>query len=394
MVQLLLTTTPDFKTNVVTGKATDTDTYTANKGNPIAIPLENSGKDTGSATVIPVPNTNNEKYVINVNEDWTVRDNTATSAANYYAPNYNNVQVTVAATDAINAAGVKMAAAASQVLTLSLDSTSPTIINAVQEVDANKAPAQFFDVTMSEPVQMSGTIGDSAILTPSQTQGKVIPTPTFQFVSSDNATTVDGVLSTAIDATNTKYVIAPKTDLTTGTWILYIRSISDQVGNTSSTISYPINVVDGTVATGTPTIVSAYAYDNVTTTAGITVGKPDPAVKDVVTIQFGTTMSSDALKSTMYTVNGNALPVGTMITSQTVKYDTKNNISGTLVTITLPNTFLGDMTTTAEATFIGGVYTNPKTPNILNISKSLTSTSGAAITGNTQVQMSYNTLPQ
>lgn len=341
--------------------------------------------------VTPIDGAKNDVYLIELNKDWTLIDATAATGVNYYAPKHNMVQITTLAAGATgvkNNAGVAMAADSVQALTMSLDSTSPTIALAAQEVDASNNPLQLFDVTMSEPVQMvdATPAKDSVYLTPSQTQTNGIPTPTFQFVSADGSTTVDGVLNAKIAPTDESFVVKPISTLAAGNWTLYVRSISDDVGNTSSTTSYPLTVKGATAATGSPTIVWADAHDNV---AGLS---------DVVDIQFGTTMSTDALKSTMYTVNGNVLPVGTMITSKLVKYDVANNLSGTLVTITLPVTFLGDTTTATDTTIVTpGTTTTPdifstsKTPNILNVSKSLTATDGTPISGATQVQMDYGT---
>jgi len=377
------------------------DKVTADWVNSAAIPTQDpvDARVAADVTVTPIPNTQNQQYLINMNQDWTVTDNTAVTGINYYAPQHNMVQITALHGNVVNLANVAMVADSVNPITMGLDSSSPTIAVAKQEFDVKAVPSvplQFFDVTMSEPVQMVTATppspNDSKILTPSQKQstGTGIPTPTFQFVNADQSSTIDGVLSSPIDVTNKNFTVAPLSPLANGQWTLYIRSISDQVGNTSATTSYLLNV-QGVTVTGTPNIIWADAHDNVGVPGGT-------ANADIVDIQFGTTMSTDALKSTMYTINGSVLPVGTMITSKVVQYDALHKVSGTLVTLTLPSTFLGDMSTAVDTTVVTGTSTTPdifsaaNTPNILNVSKSLTAADGTTlIVAPTQVQMSYGT---
>ncbi|MFP3590047.1 hypothetical protein SCB29_41535, partial [Paraburkholderia sp. SIMBA_055] len=67
--------------------------------------------------------------------------------------------------------------------------------------------------------------------------------------------------------------------------------------------------------TGKAQIIWAEAIDNIDTLADGII-KPE----DVVIIQFGTEMSIDALKSSIYQVNGKSLPEGVNITSTEATY--------------------------------------------------------------------------
>lgn len=216
---------------------------------------------------------------------------------------------------------------------------------------------------------------DTNVLTPSQTQqaGTGVPTPTFQFVNADGSKTVDGELSSKINEEDTIFTVRPKSLLDAGNWTIYIRSISDDVGNTSATVSYPL-VVQGVTVQGEPVIIWADAHDNQYSVS-------DGVYRDMVRIQYGTVMSQDVLKSNVYTINGKVLPPGTMVTSEDVKYD--GTIEGTRVTITLPYTFLGKITEEQGA--------SPSEPHILNVSTSLKDAKGNPIKPPTEVQLTYGT---
>lgn len=341
-------------------------------GEPVwtEVPLEDDVTNATYAVVTPL---SAREYLIELEQDWTQEEklNTAGTRNNYYTPGYNVVRITVLE-GVKNLLGVAMTEDDVNTVTMKLDATSPTIKSAGQLFDEDGNPLQEFRVVMSEPVQVYLTENDprnSRPLTPSQKQeaGTGIPTPTFQFVKADGSKTVDGVLSEeGIDETDTEFVVVPESDLEPGEWTLYIRSISDDVGNTSATVSYPLVVAAEPGVTGEPKIIWADAHDHQPVGANV--------YADLVHIQFGTIMSLDALKSTVYTINGKPLGIEAMITSQDVEYDAGNlrGVMGTRVRIQLPDSFL-----------------DKDSPNVLNVSKSLKDAEGNLIKAPTEVVLPY-----
>lgn len=354
-----------------------------------------------NVVVTAVGGSANDEYILEFAQDWTVTLDTKTTKVNYYTPGRNNLEISIIAAPASGNAvesllGVQMPANYKETETMTRDNVSAEIEEAYQNV-AGGSYLQEFTVIMNEPVQMNTgvTANDTKEITPSQTQadGDGVPTPTFQFISEDEKITIDGELKTAISDDDYEFVIVPKTPLTAGIWTISIRSISDDVGNTSPTAEYELEVIATTDPVGKSEIIWADAHDNVDFYG-------DGSLYDIVHIQFGTEMSLDALKSNVYTINGKILPVNTMITSVEAFYDSDEDSSlatpdlkGTRVTIVLPKEFLGDITETD-----GGADpsdfdsdTNPNnTPHMLNVSKTLTDVEGEVIEGPTEVQLPYN----
>ncbi|MFP3574013.1 immunoglobulin-like domain-containing protein, partial [Brevibacillus sp. SIMBA_040] len=319
-------------------------------------------------------------YYFELQEDWTEILNTRANNINYYTPGYNQVRLTLKQ-NAIESkrTGAKYAKDVAKVIQLELDDVAPTF-TAKQVVELN-VPQKRVAVTMSEPIQMvlaDGTAVNNEGVTKSQTQEKV-PTPTFEFVSADKKTTILGKLvDNTLSKDDTKFEIEPiePDKLTPGNWTVYIRSISDDIGNTSDTLKQDLTILPTEQETGKAQIIWAEAIDNIDTLADGII-KPE----DVVIIQFGTEMSIDALKSSIYQVNGKSLPEGVNITSTEATY-TASGLKGTRVTITLPKTFLGN----TSDNIVGTV----SEPHILNVNKRLEDAAGNRIVTPSEVELTYD----
>ena len=323
----------------------------------------------------------NSEYYIELTEDWTVIHETATEKVNYYTPGFNQVRITLKENAAKSIrTGVVIENEYEQVLKLELDDISPTFVSAEQAKSAQGAPQQAVNVVMSEPVKFPGSVNDETS-TPSEQQTTLagdVPAPTFSFVSADQKTTIDGELAVgSLSVDDKSFTIKPEglQELTPGEWTVYIRSISDDIGNTSDTIKRTVTILPTDEQVGEAKVIWAQAIDNTDTELNSKI-----ELQDVVFIQYGTEMSLDALKSNIYTINGKALPEGVSITSKEVKYH--GDLSGTRVMITLPHTFLGDVT----ETFVG----TEATPHNLNINKRLTDEKGNTIQGPTELVMTYD----
>ncbi|WP_061212800.1 hypothetical protein [Syntrophomonas wolfei] len=285
-------------------------------------------------------NTPAKYFLIEFLNDWTVHYNTSVSGDNYYTSTYNPYVVAVDVVE--NAAGNAIVPVA-LTLTNSIDTVSPTIeeVKDVYEIDGktiNGCPAvigagQSVYVKMNEPVQIpftdvngNGTY-DAGVdmlntmpLTPSeqQTLGTGIPQPTFEFVKGDltwQGKLVDlPALTTTVVDNDYSFVIQPvnlagaPTTLEPGTWTLIIRSISDDVGNTSATQTFNFTISGTTTYTATKIAWAAFD-DNINTGTD--------ADKDYLYIKFTKPMKSTGVtgvaSSAVYQFNAAPLPPGNSV---------------------------------------------------------------------------------
>ncbi|MBW9157015.1 hypothetical protein [Clostridium tagluense] len=248
-----------------------------------------------------------KSVLIELEKDWTVVLDTKTSTNNYFTSTVSPVQFVVAKDLFIDTVGNKNVALSKEFV-LALDGISPEISKAVDmnTIDDKIVAGTQVKVTMSEPVQMNLANGTPASeLTQSQQQAATtgIPVPTFEFVNGDK--TVEGELVSTAD-NDVTFIVAPKTPLTTGTWTLYIRSISDDIGNTSSTKNYDVTVAAkpaDIIKVAAPEVLYA-DYEN----GGFT---ENGTVYDVIRVKFATEMNNEGVtavgRTTNYVLNGSTL---------------------------------------------------------------------------------------
>ncbi|MED1873064.1 hypothetical protein [Brevibacillus borstelensis] len=331
---------------------------------------------------------NPKVYYLELLNDWTVIHDTNSKNINYYTPGYNKLRFTLKA-NAVKSkrTGVVIDKEIQDTITLDIDDKAPTFT--AEQVVVDKVPQKQVAITMSEPIQMVVIEKDengnerpvpvnTEKVTPGQKQ-KEVPVPTYEFVSADKKTTILGKLVPgSLTEDDTQFIIEPiePDKLTAGEWTVYIRSISDDVGNTSDTLKQTLTIQPTEEEKGKPQIIWAEAIDNIDTYV-------DDKFKaeDVIVIQYGTEMSLEALKSNIYTVNAKSLPTGVKITSTDAEY-TASGLKGTRVTITLPKDFLGE----THDKLVGTV----SEPHMLNVNKRLTDAKGTRIEGPTEVELTYN----
>ncbi|MCM3625537.1 Ig-like domain-containing protein [Brevibacillus borstelensis] len=328
----------------------------------------------GTQFAVSLNKGSNSVYYIELENDWTRVLGTDANKISYYTPGYNKVKITLKANAAESIrTGVDISSAIEEIITLDIDAKAPTF-TAEQVVTAD-GPQQAVAVTMSEPIKFPGSLNTEGS-TPSLKQGAEVPAPTFEFVSADKKTTIQGSLDVAsLSEDDKEFVITPDDTLAAGEWTVYIRSISDDVGNTSDTLAQTVTILPTQEATGEARIIWAEAIDNTDVEANGSI-----ELQDVVFVQFGTEMSLDALRSNIYSINGNSLPEGVSITSSDEEYSA--GLTGTRVMITLPHNFLGNVT----ETYVGTVAQ----PHILNVNKRLADVKGNALLGKNEVQMTYD----
>ncbi|HZK00866.1 MAG TPA: hypothetical protein VFC79_12695, partial [Tissierellaceae bacterium] len=231
----------------------------------------------------------------------------------------------------------------------------------------------------NEPVQIITDYNGDVVshmapsMTPSLEQGTKVPTPTFEYVAVDSkyedATVLDsagvripGYIDedlTPVDEHDTKLHVKAEENLEVGLWKLVVREMSDDVGNTMSTEQYLFEVIEGEVTPPEgdniidPYVIWAYADDDYE--------EEDGTYNDYVYILYSRQMHIDAIRAETYDINGKQLDQDADITSESVvlyrqncdsadpnynKYyglnadPIMNEWVGQLVTIKLPEDFI------------------------------------------------------
>ncbi|GMO00054.1 S-layer homology domain-containing protein [Parageobacillus thermoglucosidasius] len=292
------------------------------------------------------------KFLVEVKEDWTVVYDTATTQKNYYNDQYRLFIPKDAVTAGVN--GKK-----NEAIVLELngamdapDFISPTI-SAMEEVDANN-PGEAYYVTFSEPVKIPN-LNDEG-LTPSQSQGSTVPTPIVEFVKKDNSVTVKGKIVTNgfVDAYDKVVKVVPvapdgsETKLAAGDWTLVVRSVSDDIGNTTPSATKDFTVKAAPTADQFKVTWAVADFDG---DLGNPVSEDLDNNYDYIFIKFSKAVAltgdyKNALKTSNYTLNGANLPQGTQIFAdiQGYKDDTVDVVDS--ITIRLPEGTITDPSTT------------------------------------------------
>ncbi|WP_409176065.1 Ig-like domain-containing protein [Brevibacillus fortis] len=333
----------------------------------VITPVNEEGKAIGATIqageVVPYA----DKYLVEFTKDWTVYYGTDSTKDNYFTSTKNPYKVVV--NNLRNGLYNQMNETPLSV-TLNLDGVSPTIASAVDVGTLENKTANGHVVTdngqavfvkMSEPVQITQN-GNTLPLTPSQKQlnGTGIPQPTFEFVKGDKV-----VLGKVKDGTvwedDKDFVVVPETTLEGGTWTLYIRSISDDVGNTSATVNTQVTVPATTTITDTKVAWSAFDNDG---------------DKDYLYIKFTKEMdpsgAAGVSRTTNYIFNAVALPDGSQVV-RGIKNVT-NNWDG--VTIEMP-----------KGGFDGANRGEVDFRSVLNVANNFKAADGEVLSGPYEVQL-------
>lgn len=297
-------------------KADDSETPLVYGTDYIITPIDGDGNALAPSGTIT---TDTKYWLIEFTKDWTKYYDTAANTTNYFTSTKNPYKVVVknfedGLTNKVDDTNLNV--------TLNYDGVSPTISSAVDVSTLTNKTAngvgvtdsgQAVFVTMSEPVQLrdAGNTATkvSAPLTESQQQaaGAGIPVPTFEFVKGDK--TVEGTIAaSSIEEADKDFVVTPASTLEPGTWTLYIRSISDDIGNTSATVSTTVTVPQTQQAV-TDTRIAWAGFDEGDRTNSDT--------SDYIYIKFTKEMqATDAIgvsRTTNYLFNGVALPQGSQV---------------------------------------------------------------------------------
>ncbi|MGG4498590.1 hypothetical protein, partial [Brevibacillus reuszeri] len=351
----------------------------------VIIPVDENGLAVGAEIAAGSAVPHADRYLVEFKNDWTEYYKTASTTVNYFTSSKNPYKIVVnhLRSDLHNVMDEKALD-----VTLTYDGKSPTITSAVdvftlETKSANRLAAvtgegQQVFVKMSEPVQMyiNGLNDDkeSAPLTPSEQQkaGTGIPVPTYEFVQGDKV--VNGtVVRNSIAADDQSFVIEPATTLESGTWTLYIRSISDDVGNTSATVSTTVTI-PGSPVLVSDTKVAWVGFDN------------DATNKDYLYIKFTKEMdpsgAAGVSRTTNYVFNGVQLPQG----SQVVRGI--RNADGTKV---VTNDWDGVTIEMPKGAFDGANGERIDFRSVLNVANNFKAADGEKLSGPYEVQLDDTT---
>jgi len=300
-------------------------------------PTGSAGKDRQEIKITQI---DSMTYKLEAVVDWTYYYDTSTTNKNYYNDKYRIV---------INAGAVKAAAngKTNDEITLQLngpmltpDVVSPSIVS-IEPVDSNgDGIPEYYKVTMSEPVK-----GFDDLPTLAQNQHS-LPVATAQFIKADNSKTVNATIDdNALDRFDKVIKVTPEISLDAGDWMIVVRSISDDVGNTAASATKNFTVAaQQTTPTAFRVLWAAADCDGdkiINETGNDAEDSSNNC--DYIYIKFSKPIKLDgensALRVTNYVLDGMPLPTGTQIFANIAGFDDNDdNIDS--VTIRLPNGWL------------------------------------------------------
>jgi hypothetical protein len=320
-------------------------------------------------------------YMLELDTDWTNIYATESTNLNYYNDNYRFV---IAKDLVENPANGKKNLEIVMPLTSPImtddDSKSPVI----SSFKAIAGTVDAWEVVMDEPVKLPGLDNDD---TQSELQTSGIPIPVIEFIGKDKdgkivtvAGKVVGYAESDTAGTDKVIEVAPadgsslQTLVNAGastSWKLIVRSISDDIGNTASSLTH--NFI---VAKAAGTEETFKVWDDIDTVGLIdgVVGELNGASSDSITVTFTsgvkyTGTSVNAVNPSNYLLDGEALPKGTIITVADSDADSTNGYDS--IVITLPD----------------GTLSNAGS-NVITLAKSLTSAAGKVLTGAFEIEFS------
>lgn len=346
-------------------------------------------------------------YVVEVTRDWTDVYDTTGTRLNYFN---HELRLHIDANKIVNVANNKQNSAIdinlNGTIMKSPDVVSPVIGEIVQAEDESGNLVDSYNVTMSEPVKLTdgsdGAVGANGEgLTPSQRQQaqggttnntavdrQGVPMPSAQFIKTDNGQTVEGLISEEafIDAYDETINIAPESPLSAGEWRLVISSISDDYGNTASTVAETINVTRETTTSDFKIVWAAVQSSkggNLLNDIEYDVNRIGKTNGRFIFVKFNkpVTMTGNSMNAGVtgnYTINGATLPTGTQIRANILGYDDHDNVTDS-ITIILPE---------------GNAYSNSRfnvdaKNAMLNVSRAITSTTGETLSNGGMIRIPF-----
>lgn len=301
----------------------------------------------------------NHQLKLEVTNDWTKLNNYKANRKNYY--NYTLRVMIGKGKDITNAANGVTAKDLSKNITgdiiSQVDITEPKITDITEIVAETE-----YKVTFSEPVQASNdALADSKndyyahaytpAYNPTLDQEVKIGTMTAEFYNKDTKLTYPGRITGWADLEDMSVYVRPETTLPKGGhYTLIMRGVSDDIGNTSNTLTKDFET--GTVTSEFKVLSvladSNYEVDRAVRSLQTVTSNNGP---DAIYIEFSKAYMSapitdSVLNTQNWTINGASLPVGsTIISGLGNDTEIKNKLASsghTGITIYLPDNTLTD----------------------------------------------------
>jgi hypothetical protein len=295
-------------------------------------------------------------FIIEVEKDWIEVYDTVSTGKYYYNDSYRLKLVKGAFTKTEN--GIK-----NETILLELkdkmlfpDITSPSIV----EIEEMAVGSQYL-VSMSEPIQL-----ESKKVNETNDEATQITKAlgSAYFIKSDYSETVEGKVSSDIyeDPYDMTFTVTPNSEaLSAGDWILVVKSISDDMGNTAASTTFAFSIEEVAEVTDFEVIL-AFADVDMDFVFEAYDAYDDDLQYDYICVKFSkaitvTGREENVLMPSNYQLNGETLPQRTQIVGNIAGYDMDDTLDS--ITIILPE---------------GTIAKN--SPNILSISHLLESSEG------------------
>ncbi|MFT9846190.1 hypothetical protein [Aneurinibacillus sp. REN35] len=294
----------------------------------------------------------NAAYYLQLRRDWSHILQTEEGNPSYSTAGYNRVRITLLKGRAKDAgSGTVNQSDHTYEIVLPADALPPKI-QTVTPSYASVPGQETLNVTFNEPVQISNA---TRHLTPARETGAV-PKPVFELVSLQSKARIAlspiGYLTTKDDKTYI-FPIPQEAAKEAGKWQLAVQNLSDDVGNTASALTHPVNIRSLRLLPHkpleTPALVFGAAVDH-------TIAKEAPEAEDVVVLQFNTILSADARKTGNYFIAGQPLSSKAKVLLRSTRFDSTNDGSisdedrvGTRVTFLLPKDTFSTQNSAAES---------------------------------------------
>ncbi|MDA8442660.1 MAG: hypothetical protein M0Z55_09850, partial [Peptococcaceae bacterium] len=324
----------------------------------------------------------NNKFLLELTQDWTTYyDALGQNTKDYYSNKYRVIVNDHAFRNPANGlVSDAQALGLEDAVMQSIDVTSPTIAS-IEEV----TPGYLYTVVMSEPVKLRTADNEQGFndegLTPGRQQDDGLPVSMAQFVN--GTTTIAATMSMANSGTyDNAIIVKPAEPLGDGTWKLVVKAVSDDVGNTSATVTK-----DFTVSIPKEFKV-AFAFASID--RGLKVQSLDlwdgDLQNDYIYVKFTRPIAitggeANVLNTANYTLHGLALADGSEIFADIQRYDNNDDVVDS-ITIRIPQGANALLKTITGAEF--------NSPNVLKLAPSLTASDGQQISGSLELRLPYN----
>lgn len=315
-----------------------------------------------------IPNQPTSTYLLQLDLDWSVYYETSSSHENYFINDFRLLIPKETLSNRYNGLENHVISLPIEGYMTEVDAKSPYIL----KTQTNPVDSNLVDIYLSEPVKISSLL-NSESATVSQEQGYLysdsivgqaswekLPRPSVEFMYHDQSEVIKGNI-VGIDSYDQVITIEPDSELSLGDWNVILRSISDDIGNTTASTSHTYVKREEVVAFD---IEFAYADVDEDMVVEDVDDIDNETAKDFIYIKFTRPISisgdfKNVLKTSNYTLDGAELPSGSQIIADITYYDFYDDVTDS-ITIVLPQ----------------GTLEGKNAPHDINIAQTIESVSG------------------